>query len=88
MTQCATCDRELTADTGRAFIRIVGQVCRQCGEILRRPTIHVGCVMGASIAEVCRKTDDEFERRRAKLIDDARGECIRCVLPCDAGTTA
>ena len=87
MTQCATCDRVITDETGRAFILIVGQVCRQCDEILRRPTLHVGCVMGASIAEVCRKTDDEFERRRAKLIDDARGECIRRVLPCDAGAT-
>ena len=88
MSICAACDRELTEYTGRAFVLIVGQVCRQCDEILRRPTIHVGCVMGASIAEVCRKTAAEFERRRAKLIDDARGECIRCVLPFDAGTTA
>lgn len=75
MIQCATCDRELTTATGRAFISIVGQVCRQCGEILRRPTIHVGCVMGASIAEVCRKTATEFERRRAKLIEQARDVC-------------
>ena len=72
---CPACRTQKNGWSENHQIVFIGLVCHACFAKLNRPTIHVGCVPGEPHAVVCRRTAEEFERRRVTLLQKARDIC-------------
>jgi len=72
---CSTCDRKIHLWWGRTTLPIFGTVCGSCSERLHSRTLLDGCVDGPPLAELASRTIEEFEGRRAKLIQQGREIC-------------
>lgn len=72
---CATCDRPWFEISKWHKIDGIGSVCETCLVRLQKPTVLDGCVAGPSLASLAESTHAEFERRRGKLIEQARELC-------------
>ncbi len=72
---CPACQQRQHDGAPNQLIVFVGMVCSPCFARLNRPTIHDGCVTGEPHAVVCERTAAEFERRRNRLLTQAREIC-------------
>ena len=72
---CPACQQRIQPNATTHVIVLLGEVCFGCFNRMHRPTRLDGCVSGEPHAHVCERTAAEFERRRVKLLQQARDIC-------------